>query len=111
MAHAASAKETSKRSSKRSSGSRHSAAISRGRMNVRELFDTPVRQASTLDETAHRPWPVPDRPWVMGQTWDDLLFVHYDVPFEKLRPLVPDGLELQHHAGSGGLAVTPVAGT
>ncbi len=76
-------------------------------MNVRELFDTPVRQASTLDATAHRPWPVPDRPWVMGQTWDDLLFVHYDVPLEKLRPLVPDGLEVQEHSGTGWLGVTP----
>ncbi|MFL5951346.1 MAG: YqjF family protein [Gaiellaceae bacterium] len=70
-------------------------------------MDTPVRQASTLDETAHRPWPVPDRAWVMGQTWDDLLFIHYRVPVEQLRPHVPDGLELQEHSGSGWLGVTP----
>jgi uncharacterized protein len=70
-------------------------------------LDTPVRQASTLDETAHRPWPVPDRAWVMGQTWDDLLFIHYRVPVEQLRPHVPDGLELQEHSGSGWLGVTP----
>ena len=25
--------------------------------------------------TAHRPWPLPERPWLMAQTWHDLLFV------------------------------------
>jgi uncharacterized protein YqjF (DUF2071 family) len=43
----------------------------------------------------------------MGQTWDDLLFVHYRVPVETLRPLVPDGLKVQEHSGSGWLGVTP----
>jgi uncharacterized protein len=66
-----------------------------------------VRQASTLEETAQRPWPVPARPWVMAQTWDDLLFAHYRVPVDELRPLVPDGLEVQEHSGSGWLGVTP----
>jgi uncharacterized protein len=70
-------------------------------------LDTPVRQASTLEETAQRPWPVPDRAWVMGQTWDDLLFVHYRVAVEELRPHVPDGLELQEHSGTAWLGVTP----
>ena len=50
---------------------------------------------------------MPDRPWVMGQTWDDLLFVHYRVPVSALRPLVPDGLDVQEHSGSGWLGVTP----
>ena len=43
----------------------------------------------------------------MGQTWDDLLFIHYRVPVEDLRALVPDGLEVQEHSGSGWLGVTP----
>jgi uncharacterized protein len=68
-----------------------------------------VRQASTLQETEHRPWSVPERGWVMGQTWDDLLFVHYGVPVQRLRELVPDGLEVQEHSGSGWLGVTPFA--
>ena len=72
-----------------------------------DLLSAPVRQASTLEETAQRPWPLPDRPWVMGQTWDDLLFVHYRVPAETLRPLVPEGLELQQHSGTAWLGVTP----
>jgi uncharacterized protein len=75
--------------------------------NRMEYLDAPLRQASTLEETEHRPWPVPERPWVMGQTWDDLLFVHYRVPAEQLRSLVPDELEVQEHSGSGWLGVTP----
>jgi uncharacterized protein len=45
----------------------------------------------------------------MGQTWDDLLFVHYRVPREQLRELVPDGLDVEEHSGSGWLGVTPFA--
>jgi uncharacterized protein len=43
----------------------------------------------------------------MGQTWDELLFIHYRVPVEQLRPLVPEGLEVQQHSGTGWLGVTP----
>jgi uncharacterized protein YqjF (DUF2071 family) len=43
----------------------------------------------------------------MGQTWDDLLFVHYRVPADQLRALVPEGVEVQEHSGSGWLGVTP----
>lgn len=47
----------------------------------------------------------------MGQTLDDQLFVHYRVPVEEVRKLVPDGLEVQEHSGSGWLGVTPFAVT
>lgn len=62
-----------------------------------------------MAETEHRPWPLPERGWVMGQTWDDLLFAHYRVPVEQLREHVPEGLEVQEHSGSGWLGVTPFA--
>jgi len=74
---------------------------------VRELLSTPARQASALSFTEHRPWPLPSAAWVMGQTWDDLLFIHHRVPVEELRPLVPEGLEIDEHSGSGWLGVTP----
>ncbi len=47
----------------------------------------------------------------MGQTWEDLLFVHYRVPVAQLREHVADGLEVQEHSGSGWLGVTPFAVT
>jgi uncharacterized protein len=72
-------------------------------------LQTPVRQASTVAETDHRPWELPARPWVMGQTWDDLLFAHYPVARASLQQLVPEGLDVQEHSGSGWLGVTPFA--
>jgi uncharacterized protein len=71
------------------------------------MLAAPARQASTLEQTEHRPWPLPKRAWVMGQTWDHLLFIHYRVDVETLRANVPDGLEVQEHSGSGWLGVTP----
>jgi len=72
-----------------------------------ELLQAPARQASTLKETAHRPWPLPTGSWIMGQTWDDLLFAHWRVDAAALDELVPTGLELQEHDGSAWLGVTP----
>ena len=42
-------------------------------------------QRAGLAETAHRPWPLPARPWLMGQTWVDLLFAHWPVPAEVMQ--------------------------
>jgi hypothetical protein len=45
----------------------------------------------------------------MGQTWGDLLFVHHRVAATALQQLVPEGLEVQEHSGTGWLGVTPFA--
>jgi uncharacterized protein YqjF (DUF2071 family) len=60
-----------------------------------------------LQQVAHRPWPLPDRPWVMTQTWHDLLFAHWPVPQSTLRPLVPAALELDLFEGAGWISVVP----
>jgi len=65
-------------------------------------------QRRTLEETAHRPWPLPDGAWLQGQTWCDLLFAHWRVPAEELRRVVPPQLPLHRDAeGSAWLGVTP----
>lgn len=76
-----------------------------------ELLTSPARQAASLEAVGHRPWPLPTSGWVMGQTWDDLLFAHWRVPEEVLRPLVPQALELETRDGSAWLGVTPFAVT
>lgn len=65
------------------------------------------RQRAALRETAHRPWPLPERPWLMGQTWYDLLFAHWAVAPEALQPLVPAPLRLDVRDGRAWLGVTP----
>jgi uncharacterized protein YqjF (DUF2071 family) len=42
-----------------------------------------------VKHTAHRPWPLPRGPWIMKQEWHDLLFAHWAVPVDVLRPLIP----------------------
>ena len=53
-----------------------------------------------LAHTDHRPWPLPSRPWAMAMTWHDLLFAHWRVPPETLRPLVPPSLAIDTFEGA-----------
>ena len=36
-----------------------------------------------LSQTSHRPWPLPSGPWVMTQTWYDLLFARKPTAVHK----------------------------
>jgi uncharacterized protein YqjF (DUF2071 family) len=72
-----------------------------------ELIQAPARQSATLAETAHRPWPLPERTWLMGQTWYDLLFTHWAVDEAQLRAQVPPTIELDRFEGRTYLGVTP----
>jgi uncharacterized protein len=60
-----------------------------------------------LNEVAHRPWPMPDTPWVMTQTWHDLLFAHWPVDAGALRERVPSEFDLDLFNGTAWLAVVP----
>ena len=75
--------------------------------SLRDYVETPARQAATLQETAHRPWPVPPSPWIQGQTWDNLLFMHWRVPGDTLRDIVPPQLPVDEFDGSSWLGITP----
>src|SRR5919108_547888 len=57
--------------------------------------------------TAHRPWPLPDRPWIMFQSWREQLFAHWRLPVEQIRPLVPAQLQLDTFDGSAWVGLTP----
>ena len=60
-----------------------------------------------LEHVDHRPWPLPSGPWIMEQTWHDLLFAHWPVAPEAMRPLVPPQLALDLFDGRSWIAVTP----
>jgi len=62
---------------------------------------------SILFATQHRPWPPPMTPWVMTQRWNDLLFLHYEMPAEKLQALVPEVLTLDTYQQRAWLSITP----
>jgi uncharacterized protein len=74
---------------------------------LHELVEAPARQGATLRVTEHRPWPLPAGPWLLAQTWEQLLFAHWRVPVERLREHLPPGLEVDIHDGEAWLGVTP----
>ena len=76
-------------------------------MNPLAALSASARQAAALADVAHRPWPPPTGRWLMGQTWESLLFAHRRVDPGQLRPLVPAALELETFDGSAWLGVTP----
>lgn len=57
--------------------------------------------------TDHRPWPIPEEPWILRQEWTDLLFAHWPLPPEVIRPHVPEALELDTFDGEAWIAVVP----
>ena len=60
-----------------------------------------------LDEVAHRPWEMPRAPWVMTQTWHDLLFAHWAIPPDELRSRVPAEFEIDLFNGDAWVGVVP----
>ena len=64
-------------------------------------------QSSSLAVTGHRPWALPDRSWLQGQTWRDLLFAHWPVPAEVLNAVLPPGLSVDTYDGQAWVGVTP----
>src|SRR4051812_11540772 len=64
---------------------------------------------SILKTTAHRPYPLPAGPWIMQQTWHDLLFAHWPVDAEHVRAVMPPALRpcLDMFDGSAWVGVIP----
>src|SRR5207237_398182 len=81
-----------------------------------ELMSDPARQpqpmsGSTLDSSPPidriGPTRRPPRWSVMRQSWRDLLFLHWPIPPEQLRPLVPPQLELDLYEGTAYVGLIP----
>jgi uncharacterized protein YqjF (DUF2071 family) len=62
---------------------------------------------TVLGEVGHRPYPAPSGPWAMGMSWRDLLFMHWPVEADALRPLVPPSLSIDTFDGNAWLGVVP----
>jgi uncharacterized protein YqjF (DUF2071 family) len=58
-----------------------------------------------LEDVEHRPWPMPAAPWIMTQTWHDLLFAHWPVDADDLRSRVPASCELDLFEGQAWLGI------
>ena len=71
------------------------------------MTDVSSRSDSLLERTAHRPWPLPRGPWVLKQSWLDLLFVHWPIPRATVQPLVPEPLIVQEFEGTSWVGIVP----
>lgn len=60
-----------------------------------------------LNETAHRPWPLPRTPWVLSMRWHDLVFLHWPVAASVIRPLIPRAVDLDTFDGACWIGVVP----
>ncbi len=66
-----------------------------------------MRRPDVPFPAGHRPWPPPARPWVGAQRWQGLLFAHWPLPAERLRPAVPAALPLDTYDGQAWLGIVP----
>jgi uncharacterized protein YqjF (DUF2071 family) len=66
-----------------------------------------TRQSAGLEVVGHRPWPLPGRPWLMGQTWERLLFAHWRIEPDRLRRVIPAELTPDTHDGAAWIGLTP----
>src|SRR5688500_344851 len=66
----------------------------------------PVKSEPTTDDRLairERPSGLP----LMHQAWAKLLFMHWPIKSNVLRPLLPEGLEIDTFEGSAWIAITP----
>ena len=62
---------------------------------------------SIVESTEHRPWSMPSSPWLMTQSWHDLLFAHWPADLSHMRRAVPKVFELDLFDGQAWLGVVP----
>ena len=62
---------------------------------------------SIVEHTAHRPWPMPRTPWLMTQSWHDLLFAHWRVDVSEVRRVVPAAFDLDLFNDEAWLGIVP----
>lgn len=60
-----------------------------------------------LLEINHRPYALPQHKWVYYQEWNDVLFLHYKVPYEILKELIPTQLVLDTFDGDAFVSIVP----
>ena len=71
------------------------------------FFGCSLRVPPVTEQTSHRPWPLPASRWVIFMRWHDLIFLHWPVRPEYIRPLIPSRLELDTFDGWCWIGIVP----
>jgi uncharacterized protein YqjF (DUF2071 family) len=81
----------------------HNGEVASARLEIlSDPFDYRV-----VDVAGHRPWPLPAAPWVMTQSWNNLLFAHWRADATALARHVPAGFDIDCLNGDAWLSVVP----
>ena len=73
-----------------------------GAVRIGGVGGEPINVADRLSVRAR-----PDGPPIMHQHWGSLLFMHWSVPVDLLRPLIPEPLVVDTHEGLAWVGITP----
>ena len=60
-----------------------------------------------LNQVSHRPWNIPEGNWHYYQEWNLVLFFHWVIPEEIIKPLIPSNLELDLFEGKAYISLVP----
>jgi uncharacterized protein YqjF (DUF2071 family) len=60
-----------------------------------------------LEQVEHRRWRMPQVPWLMTQTWHDLLFAHWPTAAKTIRTRVPSEFDLDLFDGDAWIGIVP----
>ncbi len=64
------------------------------------------REAEILDQTSHRPFPLPANSWFIHQKWKNVLFLHWQLDAELIERYLPAHLKLDTFKGKGWITIT-----
>ena len=60
-----------------------------------------------MTEVRERAWDVPSRSWSVAMCWHDLLFMHWPIDADVLRPHIPSALQVDTCQGQAWIGVVP----
>ena len=66
-----------------------------------------MRAKEILQTIEHRNYPLPQGNWIMRQSWHELLFAHWPIAPEALRPLMPSCFDIDTFDGQAWVGVVP----
>lgn len=66
-----------------------------------------MRAKEILQTIEHRNYPLPQSNWIMRQSWHELLFAHWPIAPEALRPLMPSCFNIDTFEGQAWVGVVP----
>lgn len=64
-----------------------------------------MRINQILQNVAHRPWEISQKPWRFYQEWNNAVFLHWKVLPEIIRPLIPATVELDTFHGEAWISL------